>query len=70
MDSYLNLKSSNTIDDDLILFSNSTIFKSIAILKRGRLVKIKNAKTHGVRFIPANSKAVTKKSLGFALTKI
>ena len=34
-----------TIDDDLILFSNSTIFSNpIAILKRGRLVKIKNAR--------------------------
>ena len=38
-------KAAITIDDDLILFSNSTIFSNpIAILKRGRLVKIKKCK--------------------------
>ncbi len=34
-------KAAITIDDDLILFSNSTIFSNpIAILKKGRLVRI------------------------------
>ena len=38
-------KAAITIDDDLILFSNSTIFSNpIAILKKGRLVKIKKCK--------------------------
>ncbi len=38
-------KAAITIDDDLILFSSSTIFSNpIAILKRGRLVKIKKCK--------------------------
>ena len=35
-------KAAITIDDDLILFSNSTIYSNpIAILKKGRLIRIK-----------------------------
>ena len=38
-------KAAIVIDDDLILFSNSTIYSNpIAILKKGRLVKIKKCK--------------------------
>ena len=38
-------KAAIVIDDDLILFSNSTIFSNpVAILKKGRLVKIKKCK--------------------------
>ena len=38
-------KAAITIDDDLILFSNSTIYSSpIAILRKGRLVRINRCK--------------------------
>ena len=38
-------KAAITIDDDLILFSNSTIYSNpIAILKKGRLVRINKCK--------------------------
>ena len=39
-------KAAITIDDDLILFSNSTIYSNpIAILKKGRLVRINKCKS-------------------------
>ena len=38
-------KAAITVDDDLILFNNSTIYSNpLAILKKGRLVRIKNCK--------------------------
>ena len=66
-------KAAITIDDDLILFSNSTIYSNpIAILKKGRLVRINKCKDEWCKINTGEfQRMVTKKkSLGFALTKI
>ena len=55
-------KAAIVIDDDLILFSNSTIYSNpIAILKKGRLVKIKKCKKNWCKIITTEFKGWIKK---------
>ena len=55
-------KAAIVIDDDSILFSNSTIYSNpIAILKKGRLVKIKRCKKNWCKTITADFKGWIKK---------
>ena len=55
-------KAAIVIDDDLILFSNSTIYSNpIAILKKGRLVKIKKCKKNWCKVITGEFKGWIKK---------
>ena len=55
-------KAAIVIDDDLILFSNSTIYSNpIAILKKGRLVKIKKCKKNWCKIVTAEFKGWIKK---------
>ena len=55
-------KAAIVIDDDIILFSNSTIYSNpIAILKKGRLVKIKKCKKNWCKIITGEFKGWIKK---------
>ena len=55
-------KAAIVIDDDIILFSNSTIYSNpIAILKKGRLVKIKKCKKNWCKIVTAEFKGWIKK---------
>ena len=55
-------KAAIVIDDDLILFSNSTIYSNpIAILKKGRLVKIKKCKKNWCKIVTSEFKGWIKK---------
>jgi len=55
-------KAAIVIDDDLILFNNSTIYSNpIAILKKGRLVKIKKCKEAWCRINTGGFKGWVKK---------
>ena len=55
-------KAAIVIDDDIILFSNSTIYSNpIAILKKGRLVKIKKCKKNWCKVITGEFKGWIKK---------
>ena len=55
-------KAAIVIDDDLILFSNSTIYSNpIAILKKGRLVKIKKCKENWCKITTDEFKGWIKK---------
>jgi len=55
-------KAAIVIDDDLILFNNSTIYSNpIAILKKGRLVKIKKCKDAWCRINTGEFKGWVKK---------
>ena len=55
-------KAAITIDDNLILFSNSTIYSNpIAILKKGRLVKIKKCKNGWCKVVTGDFKGWVKK---------
>ena len=55
-------KAAITIDDNLILFSNSTIYSNpIAILKKGRLVKIKKCKNDWCKVITGDFNGWVKK---------
>tara|TARA_E500000178_G_scaffold37234_1_gene33522 strand:- start:2486 stop:2872 length:387 start_codon:yes stop_codon:yes gene_type:complete len=58
-------KAAITIDDDLILFSNSTIYSNpIAIIKKGRLVKINKCKNEWCKIKSGEYKGwLQKKSL-------
>ena len=58
-------KAAITIDDDLILFSNATIYSNpIAILKKGRLVRIKKCNEEWCRINTGEYKGwLLKKSL-------
>ena len=58
-------KAAITIDDDLILFSNSTIYSNpIAILKKGRLVRINKCKSEWCKIYTGEFKGwLQKKSL-------
>ena len=66
-------KAAITIDDDLVLFSNSTIYSNpIAILKKGRLVRINKCKDEWCKIKSGEYKGwlQKKKSLGIALIKV
>ena len=55
-------KAAIVIDDDLILFNNSTIYSNpVAILKKGRLVKIKKCKEAWCRINSGGFKGWVKK---------
>jgi SH3-like domain-containing protein len=55
-------KAAIVIDDDLILFNNSTIYSNpVAILKKGRLVKIKKCKEAWCRINTGGFKGWVKK---------
>ena len=55
-------KAAITIDDNLILFSDSTIYSNpIAILKKGRLVKIKKCKNGWCKVVTGDFKGWVKK---------
>ena len=55
-------KAAIVIDDDLILFSSSTIYSNpVAILKKGRLVKIKKCKENWCKIITSEYKGWVKK---------
>ena len=55
-------KAAIVIDDDIILFSNSTIYSNpIAILKKGRLVKIKKCKKNWCKIVTSEFKGWIKK---------
>ena len=55
-------KAAIVIDDDLILFSNSTMYSNpIAILKKGRLVKIKKCKENWCKIMTGEFKGWIKK---------
>jgi SH3-like domain-containing protein len=55
-------KAAITIDDDLILFSNSTIYSNpIAILKKGRLVRINKCKNEWCKIYTGELKGWLKK---------
>tara|TARA_Y100000768_G_C23955603_1_gene672589 strand:+ start:1127 stop:1567 length:441 start_codon:yes stop_codon:yes gene_type:complete len=55
-------KAAITIDDNLILFSNSTIYSNPkAILKKGRLVKIKKCKNGWCKVVTGDFKGWVKK---------
>ena len=55
-------KAAIVIDDDLILFSNSTMYSNpVAILKKGRLVKIKKCKEKWCKVITDEFKGWLKK---------
>ena len=55
-------KAAIVIDDALILFSNSTMYSNpIAILKKGRLVKIKKCKENWCKIITGKFKGWIKK---------
>ena len=55
-------KAAIVIDDNLILFSNSTMYSNpIAILKKGRLVKIKKCKENWCKIITGEFKGWIKK---------
>ena len=55
-------KAAITIDDDLILFSNSTIYSNpIAILKKGRLVRINKCKNEWCKIHTGEFKGWLKK---------
>ena len=55
-------KAAIVIDDDLILFSNSTIYSNpIAILKKGRLVKVKKCKENWCKITTDEFKGWIKK---------
>ena len=58
-------KAAITIDDDLVLFSNSTIYSNpIAILKKGRLVRINKCKNEWCKIKSGEYKGwLQKKSL-------
>ena len=58
-------KAAITIDDDLVLFSNSTIYSNpIAILKKGRLVRINRCKNEWCKIKSGEYKGwLPKKSL-------
>ena len=68
MDTYFSIiqkKAAITIDDDLILFSNSTIYSNpLAIIKKGRLVKIIKCKNEWCKINTGEFKGwLQKKSL-------
>ncbi len=55
-------KAAIVIDDNLILFSNSTMYSNpIAILKKGRLVKIKKCKENWCKIMTGEFKGWIKK---------
>ena len=55
-------KAAIVIDDDLILFSNSTIYSNpVALIKKGRLVKIKKCKENWCKIITGEFKGWIKK---------
>ena len=55
-------KAAIVIDDDLILFSSPTIYSNpVAILKKGRLVKIKKCKENWCKIITSEYKGWVKK---------
>lgn len=55
-------KAAITIDDDLILFSNSTIYSNpIAILKKGRLIRINKCKNEWCKIYTGEFKGWLKK---------
>ena len=57
-------KAAITIDDDLILFSNSTIYSNpIAILKKGRLVRINKCKNEWCKIHTGEFKGWLKKKV-------
>ena len=58
-------KAAITIDDDLILFSNSTVYSNpIAVIKKGRLVKINKCKDEWCKISSGEFKGwLEKKSL-------
>ena len=58
-------KAAITIDDDLILFSNSTVYSNpIAVIKKGRLVKINKCKDEWCKISSGEFKGwLQKKSL-------
>lgn len=55
-------KAAITVDDDLILFSNSTIYSNpIAILKKGRLIRINKCKNEWCKIYTGEFKGWLKK---------
>ena len=58
-------KAAITIDDDLILFSNSTVYSNpLAVIKKGRLVKINKCKDEWCKISSGEFKGwLEKKSL-------
>ena len=55
-------KAAIVIDDDLILFSSSTIYSNpVALIKKGRLVKIKKCKENWCKIITGEFKGWIKK---------
>ncbi len=55
-------KAAIVIDNDLILFSNSTIYSNpVALIKKGRLVKIKKCKENWCKIITGEFKGWIKK---------
>jgi len=55
-------KAAIVIDDDLILFSNSTMYSNpVAILKKGRLVKVNKCKENWCKIITGKFKGWIKK---------
>ena len=61
-------KAAIVIDDNLILFNSSTIYSNpIAILKKGRLVKIRKCKKIGVKLKLVNLKVGLKKKVLWGL---
>tara|TARA_Y100000591_G_C21422175_1_gene492738 strand:- start:76 stop:372 length:297 start_codon:yes stop_codon:yes gene_type:complete len=55
-------KAAIVIEDELIMFSNSTIYSNpIALLKKGRLVKIKKCKENWCRVVTEDFKGWIKK---------
>jgi SH3-like domain-containing protein len=55
-------KAAITVDDDLILFNNSTIYSNpVALIKKGRLVKINKCKDNWCKVKTGNFKGWLKK---------
>ena len=65
MDTYFSIikkKAAIVIEDELIMFSNSTVYSNpIAILKKGRLVKIKKCNDYWCKAISEDFKGWLKK---------
>jgi SH3-like domain-containing protein len=57
-------KAAITVDDDLILFNNSTIYSNpVALIKKGRLVKINKCKDNWCKVKTGNFKGWLKKKI-------
>jgi SH3-like domain-containing protein len=67
MDTYFSIikkKAAITVDDDLILFNNSTIYSNpVALIKKGRLVKINKCKDNWCKVKTGNFKGWLKKKI-------